>query len=81
MNRTKNTDEQLDDVASQIAPQAQLDETLVLRAARRVSEQLYLRRCRKHQMNLAEAFQDGWRDRDDEIADAAKDAKRAKDAG
>jgi HD-like signal output (HDOD) protein len=32
--------EQLDEVASQIAPQAQLDETLVLRAARRVNEQL-----------------------------------------
>ena len=32
--------ELLDDVASQIAPQAQLDETLVLRAARRVNEQL-----------------------------------------
>ena len=35
-----NEPEQLDDVASQIAPQAQLDETLVLRAARRVNEQL-----------------------------------------
>jgi HD-like signal output (HDOD) protein len=32
--------EQLDAVAAQIAPQAQLDETLVLRAARRVNEQL-----------------------------------------
>ena len=32
--------DQLDDVASQIAPQAQLDETLVLRAARRVNEQI-----------------------------------------
>ena len=32
--------ELLDEVASQIAPQAQLDETLVLRAARRVNEQL-----------------------------------------
>jgi HD-like signal output (HDOD) protein len=35
-----NDAEQLDEVASQIAPQAQLDETLVLRAARRVNEQL-----------------------------------------
>jgi hypothetical protein len=35
-----NQPEQLDEVASQIAPQAQLDETLVLRAARRVNEQL-----------------------------------------
>jgi HD-like signal output (HDOD) protein len=32
--------EQLDTVAAQIAPQAQLDESLVLRAARRVNEQL-----------------------------------------
>lgn len=32
--------EQLEDIARQIAPQAQLDETLVLRAARRVHEQL-----------------------------------------
>jgi HD-like signal output (HDOD) protein len=31
---------ELEDIASVIAPQAQLDETLVLRAARRVSEQL-----------------------------------------
>ena len=30
-----NHQDQLDDIASQIAPQAQLDETLVLRAARR----------------------------------------------
>ncbi|HEY1129060.1 MAG TPA: HDOD domain-containing protein [Roseateles sp.] len=35
-----NHPDQLDDIASQIAPQAQLDETLVLRAARRVNEQL-----------------------------------------
>jgi hypothetical protein len=35
-----NDADQLDEVASQIAPQAQLDETLVLRAARRVNEQL-----------------------------------------
>jgi len=35
-----NHPEQLDEIASEIAPQAQLDETLVLRAARRVSEQL-----------------------------------------
>ncbi|TXI20576.1 MAG: HDOD domain-containing protein [Roseateles sp.] len=32
--------DQLEDIARQIAPQAQLDETLVLRAARRVHEQL-----------------------------------------
>jgi HD-like signal output (HDOD) protein len=35
-----NHPDQLDEIASQIAPQAQLDETLVLRAARRVNEQL-----------------------------------------
>ena len=35
-----NAPERLDEIAQAIAPQAQLDETLVLRAARRVSEQL-----------------------------------------
>jgi len=35
-----NVPERLDEIAKAIAPQAQLDETLVLRAARRVSEQL-----------------------------------------
>ncbi len=35
-----NAPDRLDEVAQAIAPQAQLDETLVLRAARRVSEQL-----------------------------------------
>ncbi|MEO3715205.1 MULTISPECIES: HDOD domain-containing protein [Roseateles] len=35
-----NAPERLDEIAKAIAPQAQLDETLVLRAARRVSEQL-----------------------------------------
>ena len=35
-----NCPDKLEDVSRQIAPQAQLDETLVLRAARRVSEQL-----------------------------------------
>jgi hypothetical protein len=35
-----NAPDRLDEIAQAIAPQAQLDETLVLRAARRVSEQL-----------------------------------------
>lgn len=35
-----NAPERLDEIGKAIAPQAQLDETLVLRAARRVSEQL-----------------------------------------
>ena len=35
-----NAPEQLEDVAAAIAPQAQLDENLMLRAARRVTEQL-----------------------------------------
>lgn len=34
-----------------------------------------------NQLNLADAYQEGWRDRDQEIAEAAKELRRAKDGG